>query len=158
MPPRFTIGLLVAVLLCACTIQTGTAAHGEPVNGGTEAQQGEVRDAARAVSKLLDAGKYADVWALAGPTLSASSNKEAFVSFLTGIRSRLGAPGKRIVKGFGFPTELEGAPKGQYGLVAVTTDFANADDVEERFVFELVDGNWRLAGYHVSKTMTFGNP
>ena len=115
-----------------------------------------VRAAAKALAARLDGGQYDEAWAMAGPNLSARTTQEEFVRYVSTLREPLGAAGKRTIKGFGFPTELEGAPQGQYGLITVETDFANASAVEEKFVFELVAGKWRLVGYWLSKTFTIG--
>lgn len=93
---------------------------------------------------------------MAGPNLSAKSTRQEFERYISTLRAPLGAAGKRMIKGFGFPTELDGAPRGQYGLIAVETDFANAKGVEEKFVFEFVGGEWRLIGYWLSKKFTIG--
>ena len=148
--------IFLATFLCACTVQSGAAEKGAAVDTGTEEQQAAVRAAAKAVAGRLDAGQYAEAWAMVGPNLSAKSTQEEFARYVSTLRAPLGAPGKRTIKGFGFPTTLEGVPRGQYGVIAVETDFANANAVEEKFVFEFVGGNWRLIGYWLSKKFTMG--
>lgn len=146
----------LAILLCACAVQSGAAANAAPVDGGTQEQQKEVRAAAKILVARLDAGQYAEAWAMAGPSLTAKTTQAEFVRYISTLRAPLGAAGKRTIKGFGFPTELEDAPRGQYGVIAVETDFANAEAVEEKLVFEFVGGKWRLVGYWLSKTLTIG--
>ena len=148
--------ILLSALLCACTVQVGAKDQNQVANAGTEAQEKEVRAAAKSVAALLDAGRYDDIWNQAGPILVAKTSKQEFSDYVLALRRPLGVAGSRKIKGFGFPSRLEGAPPGTYGLIAVDTDFANAKHVEEKFVFQQIDGQWKLIGYWLSKKFTFG--
>jgi hypothetical protein len=151
----WTLTFLVT-LLCACAVQSSAAEKDAAADTGTEEQQAGVLAAAKAVASSFDAGKYVEAWAMVGPSLSAKSTQDEFAGYVSTLRATLGAPGKRTVKGFGFPAAMEGLPQGQYGLIAVETDFANAKAVEEKFVFEFVGGKWRLIGYWLAKEVTIG--
>ena len=51
---------------------------------------------------------------------------------------------------------MAGAPAGQYGIIGLETDFANAKSVDEKYVFQRVGNEWKLAGYWLSKKFTVG--
>jgi hypothetical protein len=148
--------ILLVALLSACKVQVGTGAEDEQVDTGSAIQQAEIRDAAKAVAAMFDDGRFAESWSLVGPILESQTSQEAWARHVATLRKPLGAAGKRTIEGFGFPKELEGAPPGEYGLIGVRTDFANAKSVEEKFVFQRVGGKWKLAGYWLSKKVTFG--
>lgn len=154
----FFRGLLAFALagLAACSFQVNDPARDQPANPGTRVQQEEIHAAATAVAALLDEGRYADAWDTVGPLLVAQTNREQWARNLALVRTPLGAPGQRTVAGFGFPESLDDAPPGEYGLVGYRTDFANAAAVEEKFVFQRINGTWKLAGYWLSKKMTLG--
>lgn len=156
MHTRILTVLLLAILSSACTVQVGGNEDSQSVDSGTVAQQKELRDATRAVAKLFDDGRYSESWALVGPVLQAQTNQETWARHVAVLRTPLGQPGKRTIKGFGFTTEIDGAPLGEYGIIGVETDFSNATNVEEKFVFERASGEWRLAGYWLSKKFTMG--
>jgi hypothetical protein len=151
------LSLLLALILSlpGCTVSFNDGAASEEVNLGTEEQQREVLAAAKRVADYLDRGQTQEVWALTGPILRAQASERVFSSTVGGLRKPLGAAGHRDVKGFNFPTELDGH-KGTFGLVAAETDFALAQNVEEKFVFQRVGSEWRLIGYFVSKKLTLG--
>ena len=148
--------LLLAIFTSACTVQVGGNEDSQTVDSGTAEQQEELRDAARAIAKLFDEGQYSESWALVGPVLQAQTNQEAWARHVTVLRKPFGQPGKRTIKGFGFTTEIDGAPPGEYGIIGVETDFSSANGVEEKFVFERASGEWRLVGYWLSKNITIG--
>ena len=148
--------LLSAIFASACTVQVGGNEDSQIVDSGTAVQQEELRDATRAIAKLFDDGQYSESWALVGPVLQAQTNQQAWARHVTALRTPLGQAGKRTIKGFGFTTEIDGAPPGEYGIIGVETDFSNANDVEEKFAFERASGEWRLVGYWLSKKFIIG--
>jgi hypothetical protein len=152
---KFLLVLLVA-LVPACTVQVGNSAKDEQVDTGTEVQQEEVRAAAKAVAAMFDEGRFAESWAMAGPILESQTSEQEWTRHVAMLRRPLGAAGKRTIEGFGFPKELDDAPPGEYGLIGVRTDFANAEAVQEKFVFQRIGGEWKLVGYWLSKTFKVG--
>src|SRR5690606_25081019 len=110
----------------------------------------------KAVAALFDEGRFAESWAMAGPILESQTSEQEWARHVAMLRKPLGAAGKRTIEGFGFPKELEDAPPGEYGLIGVRTDFANAEAVQEKFVFQRVEGEWKLVGYWLSKTFKVG--
>ncbi|QWP75875.1 DUF4019 domain-containing protein [Lysobacter sp. K5869] len=147
---------MLAATLPACKVQVGPSQkkQAEAVNIGTEAEQRELLRAAEAVAKDLDAGRYAAAWAKSSPTLSKQTNQEQFTKIISRMRGAVGAPGKRKVKGFGFESELDGLA-GRFGTIAIGTEFARLKTGEEKFVFEHVDGKWKLVGYFLSGKVKF---
>lgn len=148
--------IFLAILLSSCTVQVGDSAKDEQVDAGTAVQQEEVSAAARTVAALFDEGRFAESWALVGPVLESQTSQQEWARHVATLRKPLGAAGKRTIGGFAFPKEMDDAPPGEYGLIGVRTDFANANAVEEKFVFQRVGTEWKLIGYWLSKTVTFG--
>lgn len=153
---RILKAVLLAALVGACTVQVGGSDDQKSINAGTEEQQKELRDATKAVANLFDEGRYSESWTLVGPVLKSQTNQETWARHIATLRSPLGQAGKRVIKGFGFSAEIDGAPPGEYGIIGVETDFANAKGVEEKFVFERSAGEWKLVGYWLSKKFTIG--
>ena len=147
--------LVLGIVLTACSVSLGTGEEQE-INAGTGDQQREVVAAARRVAGHLDEGRYGEVWASTGPMLRSRSTQEQFIANLVLIRKPLGRGGQRDIRGFSFPTELEGHT-GEFGLVALGTDFERLENVEEKFVFQRIESEWKLVGYFVSTTVTLGD-
>ncbi len=153
---NFSILLAIVLTITACTISVGDQGQdNEPVNVGTTDQQESVLDAARLVVDQFDQGQFDEVWATAGPLIRSKTNQAVFSTSISAMRNTLGPPGHREVKGFNFPKTLDGV-EGNFGLIAVQTDFKNAKGVEEKLVFQMIDGKWQLSGYWLSKKTTFG--
>jgi hypothetical protein len=149
------IAVLVAIAVGGCTVSVGKHPDSEPLNVGTEEQQKSVIAATRAVAKLLDASQFELVWDQSGPMLQAQASRTAFTTSIKAMRNTLGPAGRRKIKGFNFPKVIDGV-QGDFGLIGIETDFANAESVEEKFVFQKVGGRWRLAGYWLTKKVKFG--
>lgn len=155
---------VLAATLCACKAQVTpsqkkqaeSADADASVNAGTEAEQLELLRAAEAVAKDLDAGRYAAAWAKSSPSLTKQANQEQFAKSISRMRGLVGAPGKRKVDGFGFVNEIDGVA-GRFGTIAIGTEFARLKTGQEKFVFEHVDGKWKLVGYFVSGKVKFGS-
>lgn len=147
--------LLASVLaLCGCTISFNPGQDREaPVDTGTAAQQASVLAAARRVADCFDRDRFDEAWALTGPMLRASTNQALLSSTVRLLRKPLGAPGHRKVKGFNFLKAIDGV-EGDFGLIAIETDFEKANDVEEKFVFQKIGDEWKLAGYWLSRKVT----
>ncbi|WP_170849155.1 DUF4019 domain-containing protein [Lysobacter enzymogenes] len=147
---------MLAGTLCACKVQVGPSQkkQAQAVNTGTEAEQLQLLRAAEAVAKDLDAGRYTAAWAKASPRLSKQASQEEFGNTAARMRSVAGTPGERKVAGFGFENEIDGIA-GRFGTIAITTEFSRIKTGQEKFVFEHVDGKWKLAGYFVSAKVKF---
>jgi hypothetical protein len=152
--PSLLLALVIA--LSGCTVSFGGDQQGnEPANAGSEDQQKSVIAAAHRIVDLFDQDRFDDAWPLVGPMLQSRTSKAAFSSSVKALRKPLGTAGHRDVKGFNFLEAVDGVT-GEFGLVAVETDFENAKSVEEKFVFQKIGGEWKLAGYWLSKKVTLG--
>jgi hypothetical protein len=148
--------LLLALLLCACSAQVGNNGQSDSVNTGTKEQQEQVLAAAKSVATMIDAGRYSDSWKLVAPLLQAQTTQQDWASYIATLRTPLGTRGSSKLLGYGFPTKMAGAPAGQDGIIGLETDFANAKSVDEKYVFQRVGNEWKLAGYWLSKKFTVG--
>jgi hypothetical protein len=146
--------LLLILLLCACSVQVGANGQADSANSGTKEQQEQVLAATKSVATMIDAGHYLDSWKFVGPTLQAQTTQQDWASYIAALRTPLGTRGSSKLLGYGFPTKIAGAPSGQYGVIGLETDFANAKGVEEKFVFQRVGNEWKLVGYWLSKKFT----
>ncbi|TNY29158.1 hypothetical protein BV505_06850 [Thermomonas haemolytica] len=148
--------MFLALALGACTVSVGNNGQDDqPVDVGNTEQQKSVVAAAHVAAQLLDAGQFEQLWELSGPMLKDKTPRAVFVAGMKAMRGPLGVAGHREVQGFNFPRALDGV-QGDFGLIGVETDFANAKAVQEKFVFQRVNGQWKLVGYWLSKKVTFG--
>ena len=148
--------MLLTILLCVCSVQARATDPADAIDTGTVSQQKQVLAAAKSVATMFKAGRYAESWRLVGPLLKAQTTQQEWVHYVSALRAPLGAPGASKVQGFGFPTAMADAPSGQYGIIGLETDFANIKGVQEKFVFQYVDKEWKLVGYWLSKKFTIG--
>ena len=147
---------ILALALGGCTVSFDSGSQdSKAVITGTTEQQTSIIAAAHQVIDLLDHERFDEAWSSAGPILQGQTSSAAFASGIKSMRDSLGAPGHREIKGFNFPGVLDGA-KGDFGIIGIETDFANAKAVQEKLVFQKVDGQWRLAGYWLTEKTTFG--
>ncbi len=143
---------ILALVLAGCTVSFDSGSQGgKDINAGTVDQQKSIAAAAYHVIDLLDQGRFDETWTNAGPVLKERTSREAFASGIKGFRESLGTPGHRMVKGFNFPRVLDGV-HGDFGIIGIETDFANAKAVQEKLVFQKVDGQWQLIGYWLTRT------
>ena len=147
---------ILALALASCTVSfDGGSQDSKAINAGTAEQQKSIIAAAHQVIDLLDQERFDEAWSTAGPMLQGQASRTAFASGIKTMRDSLGAPSHRKIKGFNFPSVLDGV-KGDFGIIGIETDFANANAVQEKLVFQRVDGEWKLAGYWLTKKVTFG--
>ena len=153
----FFRSLLLALMLVGCSSKSDTESENNNSTAGTPEQQQSIISAAENVVALMDKNQMGAVWDLSGPMLRNRTSKTTFVTGIFVLRSPLGSPGERKVAGFNFSNKLEGFT-GDFGMIFITTDFENAKEVEEQFVFQKIDGKWKIIGYFISKTYTIIKP
>ncbi|WP_233511162.1 DUF4019 domain-containing protein [Dyella psychrodurans] len=156
-PVSHAVRLALFVMIQACMLACSSppsndqsaSAQGN-TSAGTEDQERVAYAAAKVFLSEIDAGRFEETWANAGPALKATSNAEAWTAILHVTRSALGEAKDRKIKGFGFTDHLANAPPGEYAAIGFETTFVNAT-VEEKVVFQKDQGQWKVVGYFISK-------
>jgi hypothetical protein len=93
---------------------------------------------------LLDGGRFAEIYATAGPELRRDASEEQWVAMLTGIHNFYGNVAE--AKSVGFNVNYTNG-SGRVSLV-YETKFARATGKED-FVYDIDDNKITLAGYHI---------
>jgi serine/threonine-protein kinase len=100
---------------------------------------------------LVDEGKYAESWSAAGKLFKANVQQDKWVQALTSGRQPLGKVVSRELAGREARTEIQGAPPGNYILVAFATNFEQKTDMIETItLIQEEDGQWQVAGYNAT--------
>jgi hypothetical protein len=153
--------LPLAALALILAAGTATAADGAPaaspntvatrpapVDGGTQVQQDSVIAATRRFADLLDENLMDEVWQHTGPLMSGKMTQGDFQAAFDAAREPLGDPIDRKIRGFSFSKVLDGVP-GEFGVIGLVTDFEYAKGMQEKFVYQMLDGEWKLSGYWI---------
>jgi len=102
---------------------------------------------------VLDAGNFGESWKGAAEVFRLGVSQADWISELEGMHEKLGKTTMREMKSAQFSTTLRGAPStGEYVTVSYLTKFANAPIATETLIVSKeADGEWRIAGYNISK-------
>jgi Protein of unknown function (DUF4019) len=132
-------GFLGKALLCL--LATFLAACGAEHQAGERAVQ-EFR-------RLANAQHYEEIYTEASPELKQTTNKEAFVAFLTSVNDKLGS-----WKSSGPPQwrAIADSKGGKRLTIRYDSSFALGSATEE-FIFSIRDGSVALLGYHLSSPL-----
>jgi hypothetical protein len=154
-PRAVRLALFIMILAClqACSLPPSneqSASAQDDTSAGTGDQERVAYAAAKVFFSEVDAGRFEETWANAGPALKAASNSEVWAATLRLARSALGEARDRKIMGFGFTAHLANVPPGEYVAVGFETTFVNAT-VEEKVVFQKDQGQWKVIGYFISK-------
>jgi hypothetical protein len=102
--------------------------------------------------KLLDNGKYGEVWDQTGKLFKDTSPKDAWCKQVGAIRTALGPVVSRTSRQTDYKTQIDkGGPIGEYVTIHYDTVFQNQPNgVEEITVMREKDGSWHSLGYYVT--------
>jgi len=143
--------VLLGLSVSGCDISFSTDAQKSSLTltEGTEAQRGEVFEAAKDIVHRIDSGDYEQVWENASPLLKNLSAKFVFTNFLSLTRKNLGDPSPRGMPIIGFTEVIhERYPKGEYSILEVGTVFGKKT-IQERVTMIKEAGVWKLVGYEL---------
>jgi hypothetical protein len=161
--PRLTMLLLAGLLLAGCKVDVGydddaNAKGNAPVASSAKAVAGPATAdesataavAAAAFLERVDADDVAATYASASPSLKESVAEATWNTGISGLRLAAGDLEARRFATVGVTDAVPDAPPGHYAFVFYRTDFARAKDVEEKVVLHWHEGQWKIAGYHLS--------
>ncbi len=99
---------------------------------------------------LIDSGDYAESWSEASTLFRGAIDPQSWQQAVDPVRAPLGELSSRVIASATYATSLPGAPKGEYVVVQLNTDFVNqAGTTETVTVLKDTDGSWRVAGYFI---------
>ncbi len=98
---------------------------------------------------LIDAGKYAESWAEAGPMFKSAVTPDAWTAQAEPVRKPLGKTLSRTVSSVQAATTLPGMPEGDYRMIVFTTEYADAGQASETVVMSKDAGRWGVIGYFI---------
>jgi len=127
----------------------GQAQAGERQVENTVRENSAAEKAARQWVGLIDAGKYAESWAEAGPTFKSAVTPDAWTAQAEPVRKPLGKTLSRTVSSIQASTTLPGMPEGDYRMIVFTTEYADAGQASETVVMSKDAGRWGVIGYFI---------
>ena len=121
--------------------------------------QAELAATPSAVKKFLayiDGGDYSATWSMVSSDVSTSTGPSVWTTGLRGLRAAAGPLKARNAVAAGpVPTDDKMSPGGRYFAIFYESSFANIV-AEEKVILSLEAGDWKVAGYFLSKC--FGTP
>ena len=109
----------------------------------------ETRAAALEWLALVDAGNYAEAYAMEPARLRAATTGEQFIRSMEGRRAPFGRVLSRSPIGAAFTRKLTGSPDGRYESILFRTSFENKKLAAERVILSHESRQWRVVDYRV---------
>ena len=97
---------------------------------------------------LLDSGRFKDIYAASADDLKKASKEDEFVALLEAVSRKLGKvrTTERMTWNVNYHTS------GTFVTLAYKTAYAEGD-ASEQFVYRIIDGQAKLAGYHINSNI-----
>lgn len=149
--PYLCLSLILVVAACAFMASDEPDHVNPPGDRGSVEQRNAIRNAALNASVVLDSGRYEEAWQSAAPTMQKTTSRQEFATRVRQLRRVAGPLHKREIMDYDFRTNPPDMLPGNYGIIGFRTDFSVLDGVEEKFVFQHISGQWKLAGYFLSR-------
>jgi Protein of unknown function (DUF4019) len=133
---------LVAIFSASAALSVHAQSGGESAD--------ELLNDAKTVTRQIDNGEYADVWANAAPFMKARIMQDQFVADTRRARQTLGPVRAREWSSVTRlrSRDMPGVPDGLYANVDVATTMATGSAIYEKLSFRFDDdGHWHLTGY-----------
>lgn len=137
---RFLSSLLLLLVLGAAS------AWG---NQGGDPRVVEARKSAMAWLALTDNGKGVESWRLAATAFRQQATSEKWSDILQSVRAPLGTNKSRRPRMAQYTTQLQGAPDGEYVVLAFFSSFENKLEAEETLILTRESGIWKPVGYFI---------
>lgn len=115
----------------------------------TVGENAVAEEAAREWLALIDAGKYSQSWAEAGPMFKSVVAADAWTAQAEPVRKPLGKVLDRELGSVQSATTLPGMPEGNYRMIVFNTDFASTGKASETVVMSKEQGQWGVIGYFI---------
>ena len=115
----------------------------------TVGENAVAEEAAREWLALIDAGKYSQSWAEAGPMFKSVVTADSWTAQAEPVRAPLGKVVDRQLSSVKSSTTLPGMPEGNYRMIVFNTDFATAGKASETVVMNKERGQWGVIGYFI---------
>lgn len=115
----------------------------------TVGENAVAEEAARDWLALIDAGKYSQSWAEAGPMFKSVVTADSWTAQAEPVRAPLGKVLDRELGSVKSSTTLPGMPEGNYRMIVFNTDFATAGKASETVVMNKEHGQWGVIGYFI---------
>ena len=143
-------GFVFVVCFCFVLIQ-GCAFQRSASKSLAEKQvrEKETRAAALEWLALVDAGNYAEAYAMEPARLRAATTEEQFIRSMEGRRAPFGRVLSRSFIGAAFTRKLTGSPDGRYQSILFRTSFENKKLAAERVILSHESHQWRVVDYRV---------
>jgi len=93
----------------------------------------------------LDAGKYADIYDQASPTLKKASSKSDFIDLLSAIHRKIGLVKSSTESAWNINSTLAGT----FVTLSYHTEYAGGG-ADEQFVYQIKNKTATLVGYHIN--------
>jgi hypothetical protein len=141
--------LFLAVSLLATAAMPAASPRAQDLGDeGNPAENQAARPQALAFLKVLDAGRYADSYNLAGETLRGAFTKKEWVEMVSGARKSVGALESRDLIGVRYTPTITDGPPGTYYLAFYHTRYGGKD-WQERVVLTLKQSVFKVEGYYI---------
>ena len=92
----------------------------------------------------FDAGRFAEIYAGAGPQVRREMSEAEFVAFLTDMKAQFG----KVAQTSGTGANAEAVGNARVVTLTYNTQFANGSG-EETFVYTIDGGRTKLTGYYI---------
>ena len=115
----------------------------------TVGENAVAEEAAREWLALIDAGKYSQSWAEAGPKFKSAITADLWAAQAGPVRKPLGKVLNRTLSSATADMTLAGMPEGDYRMLVFDTDFATAGEASETVVMSKENGEWGVIGYFI---------
>jgi hypothetical protein len=134
------MSVVTALLMMLATAQAPTA--------GAPAASPAVASAEQWM-RLLDQGRYPEVWDQAGTLVKTHIGQAGWAGALDPVRKPLGAVASRRLKSETSTRSLPGAPDGDYEVLEFDTDFAGNHSAVETIIMAHEASGWKVDGYFI---------
>jgi Protein of unknown function (DUF4019) len=139
------VACVCLILFQGCAFQrSASKSHAEK-----KVREKETRAAALEWLALVDAGNYAEAYAMEPARLRAATTEEQFIRSMEGRRVPFGRVLSRSFIGAAFTRKLSGSPDGRYESILFRTSFENKKLAAERVILSHESGHWRVVDYRV---------
>jgi hypothetical protein len=145
------LSFLVLAVAAGCRVKVGESPAIE-TSAFTAEEEAAALQSVRSFMKELDA-EQGDTWSHLSQGLKGSLMKPVWSATLTGLNTAFGKKLERGGAKFAFTEKLPDAPPGRYFICDISSKFERGD-VTERVVLVHEDGQWKIAGYFRTKSIS----